>query len=931
MKIGSPNRTRILLCLTLFAFIPTLLNAQCEILGLDSSYCINDDAVVLTGSPGGGTFSGPGMTGSTFDPADAGVGIHTIEYTIDAAEDKYYIKSVIGSPWGSTSNNTAMDNAFGPGGWILSSFEAAVPATVFSPSTSFVFLEGSDAHAIELNTFLVANLALIEAWVAAGGSLLLNAAPNEGGDINFGFAGTTLDYPVYAGTVTGVDPLHPAFVGPMTPTTTAMTGPFYSHGRILGVGYTNVVVGDGNVILAEKPWGAGTVMVGGMTTANWHSPAPHGTNFRANLLTYLNSLAVTTSCIVTQDVEVFDIPTVIATVDAIEICEGETVVFTGAGADDFVWDLGVINGDPFSPIDIGTTMYTVSGTDLITGCENTDSVAVTLNPLPTLTLTADATDLCLGDMVTFSVTGADDYTWDTPGITEGIPYEPLATGIFTYTVTGTNTTTGCQNTASIDITVNNLPTVIAAASESIICLGETVTFNGGGADSYVWDVIGVTDGIAFSPATVGTTTYTVTGTVGASGCENTASVDVTVNDVPTVTASASEIEICEGESIILTGGGASTYSWDIPGMIDGVAFIPAGLGLITATVTGTDGAGCSNSAAVSFTINETPSVTGSVSESEVCYGNSVTLTGAGADSYTWSPAATNGVPFTPGTLGSFTYTVNGTTAAGCSSTSTVSFDVIDCEPVVAHIDFDDNICAGACITLNDESTGPVITWDWDFGGAVSPATSTESNPEICFTTVGTYTITLQVASALGAISSTSKTISVNEIPTVTSEKDTIIEIGGSANLIATSASTGNYTWTPDDYIACDNCANTVANPQESVRYTVHFIDENGCSAEDTVLVLVNFKTGVGVPSAFSPNGDGNNDVLFVKGYGIEALSFTIYNRYGEVVFYTTDQSIGWDGTFKDRDENPGVFTWSLQYNFVDGKAGSKKGNTTLIR
>ena len=61
------------------------------------------------------------------------------------------------------------------------------------------------------------------------------------------------------------------------------------------------------------------------------------------------------------------------------------------------------------------------------------------------------------------------------------------------------------------------------------------------------------------------------------------------------------------------------------------------------------------------------------------------------------------------------------------------------------------------------------------------------------------------------------------------------------------------------------------------------------------------------------------------------MSLVVYNRYGEIVFETTDQRIGWDGTFKNREENPGVFTWVLYYEFLNGKTGSQKGNTTLIR
>jgi len=292
---------------------------------------------------------------------------------------------------------------------------------------------------------------------------------------------------------------------------------------------------------------------------------------------------------------------------------------------------------------------------------------------------------------------------------------------------------------------------------------------------------------------------------------------------------------------------------------------------------------------------------------------------------------TNGVPFTPGELGTTTYTVTGVTAAGCSSTSTITITVIDCDPVIANFEYDNNICLGDCITITDISDGPVATWAWDFGAAADPSTSTVQNPDVCFNNLGDFTIQLTVTNATGATSSTSNTITVNAKPTINAAQDTIIEIGESATLISNTTSFGSYIWSPDDNLDCENCPITSASPEESVTYTVKFTDENGCSASDTVMVLVNIVQGVGVPSAFTPNGDGNNDVLFVKGYGIVAMSFTVYNRYGEEMFNSTSQNIGWDGTFKNKEENPGVFTWVLQYTFNDGKYGQQKGNTTLIR
>ena len=896
----------------------------------------------------------------------------------------------------------------------------------------------------------------------------------------------------------------------------------------------------GNVILAEKTWGSGTVMVGGMTTTNWHSPAPDGSNFRANLFTYLDGLAVTSACTTTQDVEVFDNPAVTATATPDEICEDETLTLTGGGADTYVWDGGATDGLAFTP-PLGTTTFTVTGTNTTTGCQNTATVDVTVNSLPTVTASVTATDICLGDDVTFTGGGADTYTWDggvtdgvaftpplgtttytvtgtnaatgcqstasvdvtvtdnptvtatatpdeiclgesitftgggadtyawTGGVTDGAPFTPAATGTFTFDVTGTlasgcentasvditvhdlptvtatatpdeicddetltltgggadtyawdggatdgvaftppvGTTTytvtgtsadGCENTATVDVTVNAVPTVTAAATATELCSGDDVTLTGGGADTYAWDggaadgvaftpplgtttytvtgtsaegcestatiditVVdlpavtatatptdiciggdvtftgggadtyvwtgGVTDGVPFTPAAVGTFTFDVTGTL-AAGCENTASVDITVHDLPTVTATAAPMEMCEGETTTLTGGGADTYAWD-GGVTDGVAFAPP-IGTTTYTVTGTSAIGCENTATVDVIVNPTPTVTASASETEVCIGASIVFTGGGdADTYSWDGGVTDGVPFTMTTEGTFTFTVTGT-SAGCSATASIEVSVIPCEEVAADFAFNDNICVGECIEFTDQSIGTIATWEWTFAGG-TPDVSTDQNPIVCFNTPGVYNIDLTVTNVFGVESSASNTITVNDIPIMNAQEDTIIDVGGTAIITANSPSDGIYIWTPDDQMDCSDCPATGVSPQETTRYSVLFTDENGCTTQDTVLVMVNFIRGVGVPTAFSPNGDGENDILYVKGLGLQAISFRIFNRYGEMVFESSDQRIGWDGTFKNREENPGVFTWTLQYTFVDGHFGTQKGNTTLIR
>ncbi len=221
------------------------------------------------------------------------ISLNLPENTAAAAPgDKYYLRSNVGEPWGSATNGEAMDLAFGAGGWTLDTFEALDFATVFSDDTVFIFIDGSDSGADELETFLTANMTAIEEWVFDGGSLIINSAPNEGDGMDFGFGGTVLNYggPTFNSNVEA-DAAHPAIAGPNTPTATAMTGSSYSHATITATDFTTIVEGldqAGDVVLAERPWGEGFIMVGGMTTVNFHGPLAEAANFRANLFVYMD-------------------------------------------------------------------------------------------------------------------------------------------------------------------------------------------------------------------------------------------------------------------------------------------------------------------------------------------------------------------------------------------------------------------------------------------------------------------------------------------------------------------------------------------------------------------------------------------------------------------------------------------------------------------
>jgi gliding motility-associated-like protein len=218
------------------------------------------------------------------------------------AKAAYLSSLVFGEPWFTTDNEVAMDQAFGAGNWDALFFESVDINVLLSGDYNVIFLDGSDRGAIALSNFLSINLPAIEAWVAGGGALLLNAAPNEGVDIDFGFGGFLLDYDMPADTLSMdgivIVPGHPVFNGPAIPASGNFMGNYFSHGvvRLAGAGATELILNTwmSGASLVEFPYGSGTVLFGSMTVPFYHTPLPNASNFRANLLSYLDSK---TNCI----------------------------------------------------------------------------------------------------------------------------------------------------------------------------------------------------------------------------------------------------------------------------------------------------------------------------------------------------------------------------------------------------------------------------------------------------------------------------------------------------------------------------------------------------------------------------------------------------------------------------------------------------------
>lgn len=422
--------------------------------------------------------------------------------------DKYYITNT--APWGQPDNVNAMDAVFGVGGWIQANF-GALAASIFVPGTQFVFIDGSDANAIAMNGFITANITLIENWVNAGGRLFMNSAPNQGGNMNWGFGGVTLDYNGGQGTANAMIPGHPIFIGPFVPITTAYTGSNFSHARIIGGGTTSLLEGFGDVELSSKPWGSGLVMFGGMTTPFYHLPLAEAQNLRKNIISYCSGAAIgvaynylwqptgaTTQSIVpvvsgiytvtvsnngctgtaTINVNVSPPPTVTANANPTAVCPGGTTIMTGGGnAVTYAWSGGVVNGVPFAPPATGT--YTVTGTGA-NGCTATSTVTVTVTGNLPVTVTATSPGVCAGGADTLTATGALNYTWNPGGLVgASVIVTPAVTT--QYTVTGSNGA-GCTGSTVFTVYVNGIQSLVITLSGTPCndTLYATATGAGGG-------------------------------------------------------------------------------------------------------------------------------------------------------------------------------------------------------------------------------------------------------------------------------------------------------------------------------------------------------------------------------------------------------------------------------------------------------------------
>ncbi len=268
---------------------------------------------------------------------------------------------------------------------------------------------------------------------------------------------------------------------------------------------------------------------------------------------------------------------------------------------------------------------------------------------------------------------------------------------------------------------------------------------------------------------------------------------------------------------------------------------------------------------------------------------------------------------------------------GCADTSEVQFD----NSISLSVSKDTLICEGGGVRLL-ASGGIGYSW-LPVSGLNDPSIA---DPTASPSATTTYTVHIQHQNALGdtCFADLTTTVNVIDISSIfldaTVDKDTVVK-GESTILHAITNPGLNVQWVPSAGVSNPTAFDTQVTPSETTTYTVTITGSSGCSKSDTVTIYIVPNEcedeNVFVPNTFTPNGDGQNDILYARSNNLTTFYFAVYNRWGELVFETSDLSKGWDGIYKGMKADPAVFAWYVKGKCFNGKEFFKKGNVTLIR
>lgn len=463
----------------------------------------------------------------------------------------------------------------------------------------------------------------------------------------------------------------------------------------------------------------------------------------------------------------------------------------------------------------------------------------------------------------------------------------------------------------------------------------------GAPDSWTWDFGEPTTAADISSIQNPSYTYPFMGTksvrlvaTDTRGCRDTVYKDVIIIDKPPIGLAFNDTLICVNDNLMLQATGNGNFSWTPPvNIVNANTATPT----VSPTVTTTyyvelEDNGCRNKDSVK--VNVVGFVTlQAMNDTTICRTDTIQLRIISDGlRYDWTPAAQI---INPTVKNPFAFTNNAqtnyqvtATIGGCSATDNIIVTTVPYPMVNAGSDF--SICYNAIAQLNGMTDGS--SWQWTPPNLVS-------NPNLLNPISYPPRTTDYVLTAFdtrGCPKPGRDTIKVTVLPKmkVSAGKDTAVVVGQPLQLSATGGV--NYDWIPAIYLSDGDISNPVAifsNPTTGIQYKVIVYNMHGCKDSAYITIRV-FKTkpSIFVPSAFTPNNDGKNDLLRPIAVGMKDIEyFNIYNRWGELLFSTKTNGKGWDGKVAGVMQPTGTFVWTVKATDYTGKAYFQKGVVTLIK
>jgi gliding motility-associated-like protein len=322
-----------------------------------------------------------------------------------------------------------------------------------------------------------------------------------------------------------------------------------------------------------------------------------------------------------------------------------------------------------------------------------------------------------------------------------------------------------------------------------------------------------------------------------------------------------------------------------------------------------------------------------------CTGEPIPITNNTQDSVgsiaTWNWSLSNGQTFTDSvpdivinTPGGYSLQLSAVSVEGCASVNTAATLLeVSSTPVVTFQG--DSVCVGTALNLTGSSVDgtPIRQWYWQLGSILSDSGASITHT---FTQEDTLQASLWAISSLGCVSDTVTGMVEIQTSHAYAGHDTAVALGYPIQLQATGGT--SYQWSPATGLSNPGIADPIATLTEDTRYTVTAASSAGCLSSASLTIKVYKGPAIYVPGAFTPNGDGINDVLVLVAPGIRQLNFfRIFDRWGKQVYYSTSVQATWDGTISGKPVPPGTYVWEIQAIDLSGKTLAQKGTTFLIR